>query len=69
MKNKSIIEKAFRDGKAFLPFITCGYPTLDITKDAIRAAIHGGADIIELGIPFPTRPPKALSSKAPMPPH
>ena len=46
------IADAFDRGKAFIPFITCGDPDLDTTAACIRAAIQGGADLIELGIPF-----------------
>ena len=48
----SNIYKAFSDGKAFIPFITCGDPYLETTGAAIRAMAANGADLIELGIPF-----------------
>lgn len=48
----SKIQNAFSNGKAFIPFITCGDPDLDTTKKAVRAAVDNGADLIELGIPF-----------------
>ena len=48
----SKIGKAFENGKAFIPFITCGDPDLETTAAAIRAAAANGADLIELGIPF-----------------
>lgn len=48
----SNIKKAFANGKAFIPFITCGDPDLDTTKEIIRAMAVNGADLIELGIPF-----------------
>ena len=48
----SNIRKAFDHGKAFIPFITCGYPDLETTKSIVRAAEANGADLIELGIPF-----------------
>lgn len=48
----SKIAKAFENGKAFIAFITCGYPDLDTTEAVIRAAVRNGADLIELGIPF-----------------
>ena len=48
----SNIYKAFSDGKAFIPFITCGDPDLETTGAAIRAMAENGADLIELGIPF-----------------
>ena len=48
----SNIYKAFSNGKAFIPFITCGDPDLATTGAAIRAMEANGADLIELGIPF-----------------
>lgn len=48
----SKIKEAFANGKAFIPFITCGDPDLETTAAAIRAAVANGADLIELGIPF-----------------
>ena len=46
------IADAFKNGKAFIPFITCGDPDLETTAELIRAAAENGADLIELGIPF-----------------
>lgn len=48
----SNIAKAFENGKAFIPFITCGYPDMDTTYNCVLAAAENGADLIELGIPF-----------------
>ncbi len=48
----SNIKSAFENGKAFIPFVTCGDPDLDTTEKIIRAAVANGADIIELCIPF-----------------
>ena len=48
----SKIKQAFESNKAFIAFITCGDPDLETTEAAIRAAVSGGADLIELGIPF-----------------
>ena len=48
----SNIAKAFQNGKAFIPFITCGDPDLETTAMAVRAMAKNGADLIELGIPF-----------------
>lgn len=49
--NKRITE-AFAGGKAFIPFITCGDPSLEVTEQIIYAMEEAGADLIELGIPF-----------------
>ena len=46
------IAGAFKRGKAFIAFITCGDPDLGTTAECVRAAVDGGADLIELGIPF-----------------
>ena len=48
----SNIRTAFDHGKAFIAFLTCGDPDLETTAAAVRAAVRGGADLIELGIPF-----------------
>lgn len=48
----SNIRSAFENGKAFIPFITCGDPDLETTGKVVRAAVENGADLIELGIPF-----------------
>ena len=46
------IKKAFEKGKAFIPFITCGDPSLEVTEQLVYAMEEAGADLIELGIPF-----------------
>jgi len=38
--------------KALIPYVTAGYPFADITPDLMHAMVAGGADIIELGVPF-----------------
>ena len=48
----SKISKAFDHGKAFIPFITCGDPDLETTKEIVLKMVEAGADLIELGIPF-----------------
>ena len=48
----SKIKSAFENGKAFIPFITCGDPDLETTERIVREAVENGADLIELGIPF-----------------
>lgn len=49
--NKRITE-SFTKGKAFIPFITCGDPSLEVTEQLVYALEEAGADLIELGIPF-----------------
>lgn len=46
------IADAFANGKAFIPFLTCGDPDLETTEKLIGAIAEVGADLIELGIPF-----------------
>jgi len=37
---------------ALIPYVTCGDPFADITPAVMSALAEGGADIIELGVPF-----------------
>lgn len=46
------IKEAFAHGKAFIPFITCGDPSLEVTEQIIIEMEKAGANLIELGIPF-----------------
>lgn len=48
----SNVRTAFQNGKAFIPFLTCGDPDLETAERLIRAMAANGADLIELGIPF-----------------
>lgn len=48
----SKIKYAFENKKAFVPFITCGDPSLQVTEQLVYAMEEAGADLIELGIPF-----------------
>lgn len=53
----SRIEKRFADLKAanrtaLVPFITAGDPNPAITVPTMHALVEGGADLIELGVPF-----------------
>ncbi|HBG23286.1 MAG TPA: tryptophan synthase subunit alpha [Syntrophomonas sp.] len=46
------VQEVFANGKAFIPFITAGDPSLDITEQLVVQMAEAGADLIELGIPF-----------------
>lgn len=46
------IADAFRNGKAFIPFITAGDPDLASTERFVLVMAEAGADLIEIGIPF-----------------
>ena len=48
----SKIREAFKNGKAFIPFLTAGDPSLDKTAEFIQELERAGADLIEIGIPF-----------------
>lgn len=56
----SKIHEAFENGKAFIAFVTGGDPDLDTTKKIIKEMEKAGADLIEIGIPFPIQLQKAL---------
>ncbi|QRV99893.1 tryptophan synthase alpha chain [Ceratobasidium sp. AG-Ba] len=52
-----LLKRTFADKKAqgtaaFVTFVTGGYPTKDATVDIMLAMQAGGADVIELGMPF-----------------
>lgn len=38
--------------KAFIPYIMAGDPSLDQTKERVLMLEQGGADVVELGVPF-----------------
>jgi len=50
--NKKFNELREKNEKALVTYVTAGDPDLSITEKIIYAKIKGGADIIELGIPF-----------------
>ena len=43
---------ARQNRKGLIPFITAGDPAPELTVDLMHALVDGGADIIELGVPF-----------------
>lgn len=48
----SKIANAFKDGKAFIGFLTAGDPTTEKTVEYILAMVDAGCDLVEIGIPF-----------------
>ncbi len=48
----SDIAEAFADGPAFIPYLAVGDPSYEASKAYVEALAEGGADIIELGLPF-----------------
>ena len=48
----SKIPNAFKNGTAFIAFLTAGDPTVDKTVEFILAMEEAGCDLVEIGIPF-----------------
>jgi len=48
----SNIQNAFKNGKAFIGFVTGGDPNVEKSKEFIMRMVKAGADIVEIGIPF-----------------
>jgi tryptophan synthase alpha chain len=42
----------FKQHPGLVAYITCGDPSLEVSRDVALAAIEAGADVIELGVPF-----------------
>lgn len=38
--------------KALIPYVTAGFPFADLTPEIMHGMVAGGADVIELGVPF-----------------
>jgi tryptophan synthase alpha chain len=45
-------ELAEKDESALICYVVAGYPDTGTSKQVINALVNGGADIIEVGIPF-----------------
>lgn len=41
-----------RTQKRFIPFVTVGDPSLEISERVVEALVEAGADLIELGVPY-----------------
>ena len=46
------ITRSFKTRPALVAYVTCGDPNIAATRDIVLAACRGGADVIELGVPF-----------------
>jgi tryptophan synthase alpha chain len=46
------LEEAFADEPAFVPYVAAGDPSIEASKAYVEALERGGADAIELGLPF-----------------
>ena len=42
----------FKKRPGLVSYITCGDPDLETSREVALAAIHAGADVVELGVPF-----------------
>ena len=50
--NSAAIAEAFADGPAYVPYLAVGDPSYEASLEYVRALDRGGADVIELGLPF-----------------
>ena len=50
--NSAAIAAAFEDGPAYIPYLAVGDPDYESSKAYVEALDRGGADVIELGLPF-----------------
>ncbi|TKX46200.1 MULTISPECIES: tryptophan synthase subunit alpha [unclassified Halorubrum] len=50
--NSDEIAAAFADGPAYVPYLVVGDPDYESSKAYVQALDRGGADVIELGLPF-----------------
>lgn len=48
----SKIGNAFKNGKAFIGFLTAGDPSIEKSYEYIMTMVKAGADLVEIGIPF-----------------
>ncbi|GGK53101.1 MULTISPECIES: tryptophan synthase subunit alpha [Haloarcula] len=46
------LERAFADEPAFVPYLAAGDPNYEASLEYVEALARGGADAIELGLPF-----------------
>jgi tryptophan synthase alpha chain len=46
------LERIFADEPAFVPYLVAGDPTYEESLEYVKALERGGADVIELGLPF-----------------
>ncbi|MFW6265431.1 MAG: tryptophan synthase subunit alpha [Halanaeroarchaeum sp.] len=51
MGNRAIV-RAFADGPALVSYVVAGDPDAESTAEYVEALVRGGADVVELGLPF-----------------
>lgn len=49
---EALAARRARGEAAFVAYLTAGDPSLAVTPELLRALVAGGADVIELGVPF-----------------
>ena len=52
MANSEAVAAAFDDGPAYVPYLVVGDQDYESSKAYVEALDRGGADVIELGLPF-----------------
>jgi len=50
--DRRFAELARRGRKGLIPYVTAGHPAPELTVDIMHSLVDGGADLLELGIPF-----------------
>ncbi len=50
--NATFVALKSQGRKALIPFVTAGYPFANVTPELMHGMVAGGADVIELGVPF-----------------
>ena len=46
------LERVFADEPAFIPYVAAGDPSYEASLEYVEALERGGADVVELGLPF-----------------
>src|SRR5271157_1184753 len=52
LERKVSLAIVFHKRPGLVAYLTCGDPDLDTSREVALAAIHAGAEVIELGVPF-----------------
>lgn len=50
--DRRFAELANRGRKGLIPYVTAGHPGPELTVDIMHSLVEGGADLLELGVPF-----------------
>src|SRR5271157_3341616 len=52
LERKVSLAIVFHKRPGLVAYLTCGDPNLETSREVALAAIHAGAEVIELGVPF-----------------